>query len=177
MLVNLQTGSSEDFRLARKKPHRTRPACNGICRRRRATYLAGLIGIVQNQAANPRKPHRKLGSPYRRLVRPFNSFATTIATFCDEVCAQPMWTLAKKYGISDVGLAKTCRRLGVPLLGSVIGLKRTPARSSKTPSVTDASREPRFIMSATDLAGQDRQNRQRDDRARRDRPGHACPVP
>jgi len=35
----------------------------------------------------------------------------------DEVWAQPMWTLANKYGISDVGLAKTCRKLGVPLPG------------------------------------------------------------
>jgi len=28
-----------------------------------------------------------------------------------------MWTLAKKYGISDVGLAKVCRKLTIPLAG------------------------------------------------------------
>lgn len=28
-----------------------------------------------------------------------------------------MWTLAKKYGISDVGLAKVCRKLTIPLPG------------------------------------------------------------
>ena len=27
-----------------------------------------------------------------------------------EVWSTPMWTLAKKYGISDVGLAKVCRK-------------------------------------------------------------------
>jgi hypothetical protein len=34
-----------------------------------------------------------------------------------EVWSTPMWTLAKKYGISDVGLAKVCRKLTIPLPG------------------------------------------------------------
>ena len=34
-----------------------------------------------------------------------------------EVWSTPMWTLAKKYGISDVGLAKVCRKLKIPLPG------------------------------------------------------------
>ena len=34
-----------------------------------------------------------------------------------EVWSVPMWTLAKKYGISDVGLAKVCRNLTIPLPG------------------------------------------------------------
>jgi hypothetical protein len=38
-------------------------------------------------------------------------------TLHDEVWAQPMQKLSKKYGISDVGLAKVCRKLGVPLPG------------------------------------------------------------
>ena len=35
----------------------------------------------------------------------------------EEVWTTPMQTLAKKYGISDVGLAKTCRKLFIPLPG------------------------------------------------------------
>jgi len=35
----------------------------------------------------------------------------------EEVWATPMQTLAKKYGISDVGLAKVCRKLSIPLPG------------------------------------------------------------
>jgi hypothetical protein len=35
----------------------------------------------------------------------------------EEVWATPMRTLAKKYGISDVGLAKICRKLSIPLPG------------------------------------------------------------
>ena len=34
-----------------------------------------------------------------------------------EIWSIPMWTLAKKYGISDVGLAKVCRKLTIPLPG------------------------------------------------------------
>ncbi len=32
-----------------------------------------------------------------------------------QVWAEPMRTVAKKYGISDVALAKRCRRWGIPL--------------------------------------------------------------
>lgn len=35
----------------------------------------------------------------------------------EEVWATPMQILAKKYGISDVGLAKVCRKLSIPLPG------------------------------------------------------------
>src|SRR5690242_8602568 len=35
----------------------------------------------------------------------------------EEVWTTPMQTLAKKYGVSDVGLAKTCRKLFIPLPG------------------------------------------------------------
>ena len=35
----------------------------------------------------------------------------------EQVWSEPMQKLAKKYGISDVGLAKTCRRMRVPLPG------------------------------------------------------------
>ena len=36
---------------------------------------------------------------------------------CIKRWSTPMWTLAKKYGISDVGLAKVCRKLTIPLPG------------------------------------------------------------
>lgn len=35
----------------------------------------------------------------------------------DRVWSVPMWTLCKEYGVSDVALAKTCRRLHVPVPG------------------------------------------------------------
>jgi hypothetical protein len=35
----------------------------------------------------------------------------------EEVWTTPMKTLAKRYGLSDVGLAKTCRKLSIPLPG------------------------------------------------------------
>ena len=35
----------------------------------------------------------------------------------DEVWAEPMRDVARRYGISDVALAKTCRKLGVPVPG------------------------------------------------------------
>jgi len=35
----------------------------------------------------------------------------------EEVWATPMAKLAKKYGISDVGLAKVCRKLAIPVPG------------------------------------------------------------
>jgi hypothetical protein len=35
----------------------------------------------------------------------------------EEVWATPMAKLAQKYGISDVGLAKVCRKLAIPLPG------------------------------------------------------------
>lgn len=35
----------------------------------------------------------------------------------EEVWATPMAKLARKYGISDVGLAKVCRKLAIPVPG------------------------------------------------------------
>jgi len=35
----------------------------------------------------------------------------------DEVWTDPISTLAKKYGLSDVGLAKICKRHSIPLPG------------------------------------------------------------
>ena len=35
----------------------------------------------------------------------------------EEVWSQPMWKLAPKYKVSDVALAKTCRKLKIPVPG------------------------------------------------------------
>lgn len=35
----------------------------------------------------------------------------------EQVWSEPMWTLAQRYGISDVGLSKTCRRYKIPVPG------------------------------------------------------------
>lgn len=34
---------------------------------------------------------------------------------CDEVWSVPIWTLWEKYGLSDNGLRKVCKRLSVPV--------------------------------------------------------------
>ena len=46
-----------------------------------------------------------------------NQRSTTITRegLYEQVWATPMTTLARGYGVSDVALAKTCRKLGVPL--------------------------------------------------------------
>lgn len=50
------------------------------------------------------------------------------------VWSEPKSTLAKRLGISDVGLAKACRRADIPVPGSGTG------RSSSTVRRCDASR-------------------------------------
>lgn len=37
--------------------------------------------------------------------------------FYEQVWTEPMQTLAAKYGLSGVGLAKTCRRMNIPVPG------------------------------------------------------------
>jgi hypothetical protein len=48
----------------------------------------------------------------------------------EEVWAEPVQTVARRYGVSDVALAKTCRRLSVPLPGRGYWAKK---RASKAP--------------------------------------------
>ncbi len=62
-------------------------------------------------------------SPSYQLLRKYNR-----DLLYDEVWKQPMWTLAKKYGVSDVGLAKACRKLGVPLPGLGYWAKKTAGK-------------------------------------------------
>lgn len=49
--------------------------------------------------------------PYGLLAR-FNR-----GQLYEEVWSQPMWKLAPKYKVSDVALAKTCRKLKIPVPG------------------------------------------------------------
>jgi hypothetical protein len=52
-----------------------------------------------------------------------------------EVWATPMKTLAKKYGISDVGLAKTCLKLAIPLPGRGYWAKKEAGQEVKQPTL------------------------------------------
>lgn len=55
-----------------------------------------------------------------------------------DVWETPMWTLATKYGISDVGLAKVCRKLMIPLPGRGYWAKKDAGHAVETvPSITD----------------------------------------
>lgn len=49
----------------------------------------------------------------------------------EQVWSEPIRTLAKRYGLSDVGLAKTCRRLKIPLPGRGYWAKRTAGHHVK----------------------------------------------
>ena len=49
----------------------------------------------------------------------------------DQVWSEPLRSLAKRYGLSDVGLAKTCRRFGIPLPGRGYWAKKTAGHDVK----------------------------------------------
>jgi len=51
----------------------------------------------------------------------------------DEVWAEPMRTVAERYGVSDVWLAKTCRRLDVPVPGRGYWAKRQVGKAPPRP--------------------------------------------
>src|SRR5260370_19497119 len=65
----------------------------------------------------------------------------------EETWSQPMWTLAKKYGISDVGLAKTCRKLGVPVPGLGYWAKKTAGKK------VQRCRQPEFVLNGVGSFG------------------------
>ena len=48
---------------------------------------------------------------------PWENRTYTRKDLYEEVWATPAWTLAKKFGISGVALAKRCRQMGVPRPG------------------------------------------------------------
>lgn len=53
----------------------------------------------------------------------------------EEVWSTPMRTLAEKYGLSDVGLAKTCRKLQIPLPGRGYWAKKEAGQTLKRVSL------------------------------------------
>lgn len=55
------------------------------------------------------------------------------STLYAEVWAEPMHTVAGRYGASDVWLAKTCRRLGVPVPGRGYWAKRQAGKAPERP--------------------------------------------
>lgn len=77
----------------------------------------------------------------------------------DEVWAEPMATLGPKYGLSDVGLSKICRRLNVPVPGrgywrqKEVGKKVRRPKLPKMPErATQAMREVRLRRNASGSA-------------------------
>lgn len=56
----------------------------------------------------------------------------------EQVWAHPMRELAQEYGLSDVGLAKICRRLDVPLPGRGYWAKKDAGRAPARPALPEA---------------------------------------
>jgi hypothetical protein len=76
-------------------------------------------------AAAGKKPSELLAPSYA-LLRKYNR-----EVLYKEVWKHPVRQLAEKYGVSDVGLAKACRKLGVPLPG--LGYWAKKAAGKKVP--------------------------------------------
>ena len=73
------------------------------------------------------------------------------AQLYDEVWAEPVRTVAKRYGISDVALAKICRRLSVPVPGRGYWAEK---EAGKSPLPEDAHRDHRNrTIVITSIAG------------------------
>lgn len=56
----------------------------------------------------------------------------------DLVWSEPISKLAKRFGLSDVGLGKICRRAGIPLPGRGYWAKYKPGRKTRTKSLPPA---------------------------------------
>jgi hypothetical protein len=62
----------------------------------------------------------------------------------EEVWAEPVEAVAKRYGVSGVALAKTCRRLHVPLPGRGYWAKKAHGQSPPKPPLPDFTNPPRI---------------------------------
>jgi len=78
------------------------------------------LGVVE-------KPSSKPSYISYRLLSRFNR-----ERLYEEVWSEPMWNLASKYGVSDVALAKTCRKLKVPLPGRGYWAKVAAGKVTRT---------------------------------------------
>jgi len=63
-----------------------------------------------------------------------------------EVWSTPMWTLAKKYGISDVGLAKVCRKLKIPLPGRGYWAKKQAGQKVTQASLPQVKEKDKVLL-------------------------------
>lgn len=69
--------------------------------------------IVENPSGLKREPAKITTSNVsRELLSPYNR-----EELYEKAWSKPIQQLAKEYGISDVGLAKVCRKLAVPIPG------------------------------------------------------------
>lgn len=68
----------------------------------------------------------------------------------DQVWTEPMQTLAARYGLSGVGLAKTCRRMNIPIPGRGYWARKA-ARQPLTNSLRDT-----LIAVSANISRQDR---------------------
>jgi hypothetical protein len=76
----------------------------------------------------------------------------------DHVWSTPMRTLAKTFGLSDVGLAKTCKRMKVPYPGRGYWAKKAAGKGVKKPplpalppNISGVPREVRFAPARTNV--------------------------
>jgi hypothetical protein len=75
-----------------------------------------------------------------------------------EVWEQPMATLAKKYGISDVMLGKVCRRLSIPVPGRGFWAKKSAGQLVKRPTLTKGVNIPVVQRHITNPTGMSKGN-------------------
>src|SRR4051812_40394048 len=69
---------------------------------------------------------------------PADAVRVTREELYEKVWSEPMQRLAKQYGLSDVGLAKACRRMRVPLPGRGYWAKKQfgkPVRRTPLPKL------------------------------------------
>jgi hypothetical protein len=66
-------------------------------------------------------------------------------TLYTEVWNEPMLKVAKRYGVSDVALAKTCRKLNVPLPGVGYWTKKQFGKEPPTPPLPKMEQVPRVL--------------------------------
>jgi hypothetical protein len=79
----------------------------------------------------------------------------------EQVWAEPVRDVARRYGVSDVALAKACRRLSVPLPGRGYWAKRGAGTAPPRPPLPDAP-GPRRVPVTGALAGTSSQGEDKD---------------
>ena len=72
-------------------------------------------------------------------------------TLYEEVWAEPVRTVAERYGVSDVALAKACRRLKVPLPGRGYWAKKKAGAASGRPPLPELSPEEQVHLAWTSV--------------------------